>query len=704
MNRFLHLIAGTAYLLSFSACGGDSTDDPAPETDYLKINPTTDFTFNESDLSKNTFTVSANADLSWQATASPAEGVSFSRTLGSGNGSFTLTDMPAGATVEIYAKHSYSDGRPTLESNRVKVTRTKAAILLTVSPSKLTFDESDAAKNTVEVRSNAAWRVSSPSQGVTFSPAEGTGDGTLRITAAPIGESTLTVTAGEGEKAVGRTVTITYAVTPPPADPIYRLDFGSGGSDWANRLEEWKTQSGTGAADVVYANNNVRINNDNFGSAGRYEGASGGCYAKMFYDAATDYFEVQQIALPAGKTDFRLSFGTICRTADLSLRLSADGRRWVEADFTGAPAYNTWTLATCDFSLTQPVTRLYIRLQPKGVTQSYGLNFDDIALTESTGGGQSVTLKEDTEPYRWPELPANFEQPGANQAIHTHWATTVRTGKQVRNYTYCYDTQRHNPVWVAYLLHDCYQEGGYARPTVDPWAPDPSLDAAVQSKIYPAYDGDNYNYYTAATLNDAAMWSRGHLVMSSERGCGDKENPALLNTQTFYPTNVAPQPAIGTYTFGTVWGYVESLFSGTRNTDTEFTADDGATNLNRVADTLFMVAGCHYGDPSLVERDASTFGNLSSVSKICAMPTHQFKLALRTKKGNTKKRIQECDANELQAIGFWIPTYMTDAVTSGRIDRFAKSVAEIEQLTGMTFFPEVPGEVKASYDRTEWGF
>lgn len=705
MKRLLHPIACTAIVFSlfFSACGDDATDNPASEAGYLRIAPAEAFVFDESDPAKNTFTVTASADISWQAVAEPAQDVLLDGKLGSGDGRFSLTEMPAGTTVEIYVKHSYTDGRPPLESNRVKVSRTAAAVTLTVTPQELVYDESDAAKNSIEIRSNTAWTVASADKGVTFSPAEGTGNGTVRITGAPVGESTLNVTAGKGETAVVRSVAITRTAV-PPADPVFRLDFGSGGTGWANQLDDWKTQKGSGSAEIVYASNNVRINNDNFGSAGRYKGASGGSYAKMFYDAATDYFEIGHIVLPAGKTDFRLTFGTICRPADLSVRLSADGRRWQEATYAGAAAYNTWTLAVCDFSLTQPVSQLFIRLQPKGTTQSYGLNFDDVELVESTAGGQRLTLEESTGPYRWPELPTNFEQPAANQTVHTHWATTVRTGKRVRNYTYCYDTQRHNPVWVAYPLHDCYQEGGYTRPAVDPWAPDPSLDAAVQSKIYPAYDGDTYNYYTSATLEGDARWSRGHLVMSSERGCGDKNAPALLNTQTFYPTNIAPQPATGTYTFGTVWGYVEGLFSGTRNTETEFTADDGSTNLNRVADTLFMVAGCHYGNPSLVEHDASTFGNLSSASKLCAMPTHQFKLALRTKKGNTGKRIQECDANELQAIGFWIPTYMTDAVTSGQIDRFAKSVAEIEQLTGLTFFPDVPASVKASFERSEWGF
>ena len=43
---------------------------------------------------------------------------------------------------------------------------------------------------------------------------------------------------------------------------------------------------------MTYAVNNVRINNDNYGSAGKYSGASGKAYAKMFYNASTDYFVI----------------------------------------------------------------------------------------------------------------------------------------------------------------------------------------------------------------------------------------------------------------------------------------------------------------------------------------------------------------------------------------------------------------------------
>ena len=708
MRQAFHYLSWAILLSLLAACKKDPDVTPEAEPDVLKIVSATEVTFDDADPANNTFTVQASEGLSWQAAASPAEGVRFSQGVGNGNGIFTLVEMPAGSTIDVYVKHSYADGRAALESNRVKVCRSETAITLEVSPDELQFDAETPSKNEVAVRSNAAWSVTA-TEGVVFSPAEGSGDGTIRITAAPEGESALTVTAGEEAAPVRRTVKITREATQPepePAgDPIYRLDFGNGATGWANQLESWKTQTGTGSEGVTYDVNYVNIKNDNFGSAGRYDGASGGAYAMLYYEPDTDYFCVGNITLPAGKTDFRLTFGTICRTDDLVLRLSADGRRWQDVAFSGAPAYNTWTLAECNFTLAQPVSKLYIRLVPAGIRQQYGLNFDDITLTESNTAGTLVELEEEAADYRWPELPANFETPAANEAVHTHWATTVRTNKKVRNYTYCYDTRRHNPLWVAYLLHSCYQEGGYTRPEEDPWAPDPSLDESLQSKIYPSNSGDKYIYYTRATLDYGASWTRGHLVMSSERGCGDRNNPALLNVQTFYPTNIAPQPSVGDYTFGTAWGYVEALFSGTNNVgNTEFTADDGATNINRVADTLFMVAGCHYGDASLIEKDGSYFSELSSASKDCTMPTYQFKVALRTRAGNTGKRIQECSAAELQAIGFWIPTFMTEAVTSGQIGRYAKSVAKIERLTGLTFFPDAPAEVKESFDHAEWGF
>ena len=38
-------------------------------------------------------------------------------------------------------------------------------------------------------------------------------------------------------------------------------------------------------------------------------------------------------------------------------------------------------------------------------------------------------------------------------------------------------------------------------------------------------------------------------------------------------------------------------------------------------------------------------------SKECIVPTHYYKLLLRTRSGNLRKPIQECSAGELKAVG-----------------------------------------------------
>lgn len=405
----------------------------------------------------------------------------------------------------------------------------------------------------------------------------------------------------------------------------------------------------------------------------------------------------------------------------MNLDVSADGTSWKPLTYTGASTYNVWTPVTVGFTLTTAVDRLSIRFVPTGVDRQYGLNFDDIVLTNA-GGGQLIDFGASPaeEEYRFPELPANWAAlsypsvAGAtlsgDYAFFTHWTRSVRSNTVVRNYSYCYDKRRHNPIWVAYPLHPVYREGGYARTSPDPWAPDPALAEEYQSKIYRA-DGpkgsDPYQYWSTNTFSALGLsgsWTRGHLCMSRERGGADTE----INRQTFYPTNIAPQPNDAASTFGSVWGCIEALISGTGELDNDITADDSSTNLNIVADTLFVVAGCYYEHDDWTDYDSSDYTQPTPDpnQKLCIMPTHQYKVLLRTRSGVTRKRIQECSADELQTIGFWLETFTTlDATSAQRVLRqIAVPVSEIEQKTGLTLFPDVPASVKEQCNPFDWGF
>lgn len=552
----------------------------------------------------------------------------------------------------------------------------KTEVTLSVAPADLTYDPASPSSNVVTVTTNASWKAECPDSKLKFSPSSGTGNATIAFTDAPAGvRCTLTVTAGTGADAKKQTVEI-FREADVPVQTVFSLDFGNGTNGvWAGSNDEWKTQTGTGASTVTYSVNNVRINNDNFGSAGKYTGASGKAYAKMFYDASTDYFTIHDITLPEGERNYTLTFGTIFPAADVSLMVSADGAVWRPLAYTGASAYNTWAKATVGFTLKQAVAKLSIRLAPTGTERTYGLNFDDIVLTTG-GGGQEVDPVAGTD-LRWAELPSNFESPSADQFVHTTWTTTVTSGRRVRNYTYCYDTRRHNPVWVAYPHHRCYMEGSGR--SDEPWAADPALPESQQSKIYASSTGDTYQYWTADLVTGAygsGYWSRGHLCMSRERPGKGLE----INMQTFRPTNVAPQ-ASEPSAFGKIWGNIEEAISG------------GTIP----ADTLYIVAGCYYeNDNNWKEKDASNNGALSSLSKDCVMPTRQFKMAVRKKTVQVGKPIQECTADELETIAFWVESLTKSTATDkSQLDQFIVPISEIETAMGMKFFPGIPDAAKS---------
>ena len=102
----------------------------------------------------------------------------------------------------------------------------------------------------------------------------------------------------------------------------------------------------------------------------------------------------------------------------------------------------------------------------------------------------TVTRKAASTSYSWAEMPQTVRS-SADYKYVTHRGTTYTSKESVRNYSACYDTRRHNPMWVAYPCHDIYWEGDYTRPKPDPWRPDPQFEQNEQSIIY-ATDWKNW--------------------------------------------------------------------------------------------------------------------------------------------------------------------------------------------------------------------
>ena len=499
---------------------------------------------------------------------------------------------------------------------------------------------------------------------------------------------------------------------------IYSQNF-DGNPSYHSYMSEgnWSNAAGTSADGVTFDTWNASISNNSYGSTNAYQGASGVCYANIYQSnsGVFGYCTISGIRIGTYK-NFRLRFGAIQTSEVLKLEVSHDGSDWTSLAYTNGKVYNSWGRAEACFSVASGVTSLSIKFTLLGekATYTYGGKIDDLLLEAvdtqyetvigggSGGGGETPHLLS-----RYAELPV-IDNTNPDYYYNTLYTTTVKTNKRVRNFSFCYDTRRHNPIWVAFPMHSIYAEGSgrsvvlddQGNPvtddeghTFDPWMKYPDLRDDQQSIIYDI-TGDGKHMFWGNSASQGVRqnngesirmtWTKGHMCMSSSRSGSNLE----INLQTFYPVNISPQPNKYSGLFSTIWGLTENFHW------------QGGSQI--CSDTLYVVTGCYYGDETWTEYDATNWGDQCSYSKKCTIPTHQFKLFLRTRDGNTRKAVHNCSASELKAIGFWMDIFIPTGSSTNLAD-YAFSVAQIEKRTGITFFPDIPAEVKEQCNPGDWG-
>lgn len=480
-------------------------------------------------------------------------------------------------------------------------------------------------------------------------------------------------------------------------------------NNYFNTWEACRNMEGSGIDGVSYDGSYTSVRST-YVSTG-YPGASG--VNGVYYARVGSWTAVNGIGLPADKRSFKLSMGlhTTVSGADplksFQVTLSDEhGKKSHVVNYT-VQQYGVWYLASSVFEIvSSETTKLNIRIEAlDGGSRG---RIDDLRLVTTTESasvqydfGHSGTPGPGPEPGMkdYIERPATLK-PNSDYKYVDHRATTYKTKQNVRNYEACYDIRRHNPMWVAYPCHDIYWEGGYTRPVKDPWRPDPYFNESEQSIIYASdwnawpwsstggTPSDKYQYWSPMPTGKTV--TKGHLMRSAERGCGNKNNPIDLNIQTFYPTNIAPESYLNETSSDSHWGMVEKILP----------------NQWRCSDTVYVVVGCYYGDNSWALKDASNWGTTSDKSKDCIMPTARYKLVLRTKTGSIGKPIWECSADEVMAIGFWFPQNFTGEKLSSLppLADYIYSVSDIEKKIGseFNFFPLAPSGVKDSYNINDW--
>ncbi len=296
-----------------------------------------------------------------------------------------------------------------------------------------------------------------------------------------------------------------------------------------------------------------------------------------------------------------------------------------------------------------------------------------IDVTYTNGYSTSLTLTQRAAGFidydrSWGEQP---EYRSDDAYIYkTYYATFVSNqffpGGKLRNYSVCYDVDRHISHWVAYPIFKKVYETPVLR-RVNDFNYDPNDQLPViptRDQQYIGTGGNGRGY-------GAWGYDRGHMLPQASR-----YNNYEPNRMTYYGTNMMPQNSTLNQN---IWASLEGKVRGWGGLQTY--------------DTLYVVTGAAF-------KSTKTIDNANGP---IAVPSHCWKVLLR-QRGNQNRQISQFKADELKAIGFVFTNDDAGAATS--IESAVRSGKEIEGLTGFKFFrnldPAVADAVKSQKNLADW--
>ena len=218
------------------------------------------------------------------------------------------------------------------------------------------------------------------------------------------------------------------------------------------------------------------------------------------------------------------------------------------------------------------------------------------------------------------------------------------------NYSVEWDIEKKSQRWSCYQMMKGYQVTGITRYYGEPQYP---FDEDL-----PSYDYYSQDYFWGSGFN------HGHICPSADRLYSDR-----ANYQTFYLTNMQPQ-----YTEFNA-GIWEKLEIRIRN----------AWTPSNATDVLYVCKGGTIDNENQI---------IKRISGRLIVPKYFFTaLLLKNSSG-------------YRAVGFWLEHTANDR-SGDNLKNYAMSIDELEQLTGIDFFCNLPDDdeskVEASYSANAWG-
>lgn len=201
------------------------------------------------------------------------------------------------------------------------------------------------------------------------------------------------------------------------------------------------------------------------------------------------------------------------------------------------------------------------------------------------------------------------------------------------NFSLEYNYASRHSRWVAFTFYDKTAESNTGRSNA--WSYDPQLIEWTNNET--DYRGSGYD--------------RGHIMASA-----DRLYSRTANEQTFYYSNITPQ--VNSFNAG-IWLELEGVVRGW-----------GKNNSFR--DTLYVVKGGTIREDQVLH----TIGKSEIV-----VPKYNY-MAVLSKRGDNYK-----------SIGFWLENrYYPEPYI---LENHAVSISELEELTGIDFFHNLPDEIES---------
>ena len=271
------------------------------------------------------------------------------------------------------------------------------------------------------------------------------------------------------------------------------------------------------------------------------------------------------------------------------------------------------------------------------VTVVAGSKTSDAVVEQAAAGARPVEPED-------PEIPSGsdlaktgwMELPAMDNPELGYYSHSFKMdGKTYRNYTFGWSQKDLVAHWMAYPLCSMYTKKNVSRS--DAWDYDPLL-GTDSSAPFGGYGGS---------------YARGHQVPSADRLCCYE-----ANAQTFYGTNMTPQLNAHNEK---IWADLEGK----------------VRNIANSSDTTYVVTG-------VITEGSDTFTTDSDGKKM-TVPVAYFKALLRYSKSST--------LGQWNAAAFYLE-HRAYSESLGK--QHSMSIDELEEMTGLDFFVNLPAKVGES--------